>query len=342
MRSFLIISLVLGMWIGSAVAGEKQVAKIFPFSHASKEEVKEVLEAIVSPDARVVVMNGKVLVRDKPSVIEMVPHFLKEIDQPRPNVRIDLSFDESISENQSGVGLKYGVEVGDVRISGGERLPGGGQVVIHPGGSNDVGLSGRKTVRTTTQRGGQFITTQSGHPATIKVAREVPLVDYFYNYVVAAGYVIREGESPDGKKQVTVSPAVTTGSIPHVRWQSVGTQMSVLPRVKGSFIEVEITPQITALVDPNDRTVQEVKRMDPRLQVISLRELSTIVTVPDGGSIHIGGFQNANDQFNRNFFGGSSSRSTGGGGGFTLRASTNTQTLIDPAEVEAMFPSRFR
>jgi hypothetical protein len=137
---------------------------------------------------------------------------------------------------------------------------------------------------TTSRSSGQFLVVQSGSSASIRVVQEVPFVDYFYNYARGRGYLLSE-----------------------TRWRDIGTQMSVRPQVRGNLIDVELMPQITALVDG-------------RLDVIDYRDLSTRVTVASGQEVSIGGFQGAGDEFNRNFFsGGDRSRSTQSTG-FKIRA----------------------
>lgn len=141
-------------------------------------------------------------------------------------------------------------------------------------GGIDVGnredRGGRVTLKN--QNGGndslnaQFLVVQSGGSAAIQIGEEVPFVDYFWSYANGLGLV--------------------TG-VPH--WQKIGSQLRIRPMVVGELITVELLPEITSLVETNPETVQ-------------FRKLATTVTIANGGSMVIGGFDNATEEFNRSFF----------------------------------------
>lgn len=149
--------------------------------------------------------------------------------------------------------------------------------------SVEINMMNRKS--TVSRSSGQFLVVQSGSSASIRVVQEVPFADYFYNHARGRGYLLTE-----------------------TRWRDIGSQMSVRPRVRGNLIDVELMPQITALVDG-------------RREIIDYRDLATTVTLANGQEVSIGGFQGAGDEFNRNFFsGGNRSRATQSTG-FKVRAS---------------------
>jgi Flp pilus assembly secretin CpaC len=160
-----------------------------------------------------------------------------------------------------------------VDVNGRITSGGDGKIRIKPVDRNITGSS----------MSNQFLVTQGGQEAGIRVAQDVPFVDYFYHYALGRGYV-------------------TQG----VRWQSIGSQLGVLPVVNGNRITVTVTPQITALVDG-------------RSQIVSYREMATTVTVADGQQLDLGGLNGASDDFVRNFFSGSR-RSGNYSGGFSLKA----------------------
>ncbi|MFQ3671845.1 MAG: hypothetical protein SNJ84_10355, partial [Verrucomicrobiia bacterium] len=92
-----------------------------------------------------------------------------------------------------------------------------------------------------------------------------------------------------------------------VRWEAVGTSMSVRPMVDGETILVEVVPVIRALAEG-------------RWQSFEVRTLATTVRVVSGVPVQIGGFQGAGEEFNRNFFSGVTSRGERIGSTFTLTA----------------------
>lgn len=255
---FFTLPLLLVLMLSQVLA--ERVDTIYSFGSADPKEVKEILTQVLSKDGKMVILpdKGKVLIQDERAVHELVAVLLADMAKPRPNVKIEVIFNEDTAMTEKGGNL--GVRNNSVEIN----------------------LMNRKS--TTSRSSGQFLVVQSGSSASIRVVQEVPFVDYFYNYARGRGYLLSE-----------------------TRWRDIGTQMSVRPQVRGNLIDVELMPQITALVDG-------------RLDVIDYRDLSTRVTVASGQEVSIGGFQGAGDEFNRNFFsGGDRSRSTQSTG-FKIRA----------------------
>jgi type II secretory pathway component GspD/PulD (secretin) len=239
----------------------ESVDKVYSFGSADPKEVEDVLKQVLSKEGKIVILKdqAKVLVQDEPAVHETVALLLADMNKPRPNVKVEVIFNEETASTSRGA------DVG-VRKK-----------------SMEIDLMNHRT--TTSRSSGQFLVVQSGSSASIRVVQEVPFVDYFYNYAYGHGYITSQ-----------------------TRWRDIGSQMSVRPKVRGNLIEVELMPQITALIDG-------------RQEIIDYRDLATKVTVANGQEVSVGGFQGAGDEFNRNFFaGGSSTRSTQSSG-FKIRAS---------------------
>lgn len=130
-----------------------------------------------------------------------------------------------------------------------------GTIRVDPIERNDLQINGTDQNRSSDRMVSQFLLVQSGRSATLQVGEEIPMVDYFYNYAIEGGYI----------------QAST------VRWQNIGSRLAVLPRIIGNQIEITVTPEITTLVDARE-------------QVVSFTKLATTVTVADGGTITLGGF----------------------------------------------------
>ncbi|MDD5681219.1 MAG: hypothetical protein PHI59_08290 [Candidatus Omnitrophica bacterium] len=100
----------------------------------------------------------------------------------------------------------------------------------------------------------QHIVVTDGLSASIRVGEDVPFVDYYVDYLFHNGYIeTRE-----------------------VVWKKVGTSLKVTPKIRGGVIEVELTPEISAVIDKRER-------------IIDVKKLSTTVMAADGQSISIGG-----------------------------------------------------
>lgn len=327
-------------WVALSVAGSFSLSaqtnspevsdkpsKIFAFNEASPEEIQSAVTMVATPGAKIVLMPrvNKIYVQDTPQKLSEIAILIAQLDVPKPNIRIDLQFDEDnqIDRNSGGAVVDY--EVGDVRIRGGQPMRNGNNVVISPGGNNSFALNSKNRTYSSSSRTTQFLVTRSGSPASIRIAQDVPLVDYFYQYATQVG-VLTPVITPSGSTNLAVVPTTVVTTTPQIRWQSVGTQMSVVPTQIGNLIRVDITPEITAYTDRQGLPSQTPRGSYNQPQVISFRNLTTSVTIANGGTISLGGFHGASDTFNRSFF----TRSANGrtqSSNFTLKA-----TILPPGQ----------
>lgn len=100
----------------------------------------------------------------------------------------------------------------------------------------------------------QHIVVTDGLTATIRVGEDVPYIDYYTGYLTEHGYV----------EEIEVT------------FREVGTKLAVAPKIRGNYIEISLTPQIS-YVSGADR------------EIINVKELTTTVLAADGQSISIGG-----------------------------------------------------
>ena len=108
--------------------------------------------------------------------------------------------------------------------------------------------------RRTSQYTKQFLTITDGLTGTIRVGEDVPYREYYTRYLIDHGYV------------ETVE----------ITFKEIGTKLVVTPKIRGNYIEISLTPQISYMSG---------KRKD----VINIKELTTTVIAMDGQSISIGG-----------------------------------------------------
>ncbi|MDD5261352.1 MAG: hypothetical protein PHD76_05830 [Methylacidiphilales bacterium] len=260
------------------------VSKVFNYGNADPAEVEQGLKQVLSPTGKMVILKPerKVLVQDETAYVETAEAIIKQLAAPRPNVKVEVLFDEDSSQTDRSAGVQW--RTGGGGIHAGNR-PG-------PGNSVDINLMDRST--TQSSRSGQFLVVQSGKSASIRVVQEVPFLNYFYQYALDHAYVT-----------------------PEVHWRSIGSQLSVTPRVVGDRIEVELMPQISALVDA-------------KCEIIDYRDLATVVTVANGSEVAIGGFKGASDEFNRSFFSGGGRNGRTQSSGFRVRASILQEIPAEP------------
>jgi hypothetical protein len=145
----------------------------------------------------------------------------------------------------------------------------------------------------------QYLTVASGSTAFLDVSKQVPQPNLMLAYAPGTSHLMAG-----------------------VQYVSAGTRMAVRPVVmENGDIEVEVIPEISMFSDSGPP------------QTVTCRTLSTRVIVKNGGTLPIGGFQGADDQFNRNFFNDRQRTQTSSAVGFVLRASivgTNPGAEQDP------------
>jgi type II secretory pathway component GspD/PulD (secretin) len=255
-------------WLVSAAP----VSRVFSAGSYSEESLRKALEPVMGPEGKITYLAAerKIVLRDEPEYLQAAVAVLAELQAadsqqglpPQPNVRVEVNFQETGSSSERGLD-----------VNGRVNSQGDGKIHIRPVDRSITGSS----------MSNQFLVTQGGQEAAIRVAQDVPFVDYFYQYALGRGYIT-----------------------PATRWESIGSQLGILPVVNGNRITVTVTPQISALVGG-------------RSQIVSYRELATTVTVADGQLLDLGGLNGASSDFVRNFFSGSR-RSGGYTGAFSLRA----------------------
>ncbi len=119
----------------------------------------------------------------------------------------------------------------------------------------------------------QYVVVTDGLTASIRVGQDVPFATYYIEYLYRHGYII--------SKDIT--------------FKKVGTSLKVTPKIRGNLIEVQLVPEISAVIDK-------------KKQVIDIKSLSTTVMAVDGQPISIGGLIQDRD-FSGTFF--KSSESSG-------------------------------
>lgn|GEM_PF-652057 len=302
--------------------GAEKTSRIYSFREATMDEIEAVVRTVASPDAKIIPMpkTSKIYVQDIPGKLDEIGAAIAQVDVPRPDVRIDLTFDEATQDRSNHGGLQVGMEAGTVVISGGQPVPHReNNALIRPNGNTTVIIGGNNRQTTSDVHQTQFLVTRSGSPAYVRMGEDVPRVDYFYKYAVNAGLVLIPDPAHPGRVMV-ISPATAA----QIHWESVGTRMSVTPTVIDNRIRVDIMPEISVVSEQTGEGSKWGRRVN---QVISFRGLATTVTVESGKPVYIGGFSGAGDDFNHHFF--SDGKSSGvQSTSFTLKA-----TILEPGQM---------
>ena len=306
-------------------------------------QLRNLLPDLLSKEARYVILNNKRIVRitDYPGNIEALRGFLKAMDVPPINVRIEVT-NRAMNQGQTSVARVGGQIVTPInnrsltsiqprntpgvirRVTtpgSNSRLPvqttSQGRIILPNKGSIDVNMLNQKGSSDRLDR--IFTLVRNGGEGVIEVVKEVPMVDYFTRYIMGnvANFNVLGPGTINGQFL-----AGGTFEVPEFRWEKVGSQLVVRPVVQGNLITIEVTPRFAAIVIANPQKLAE-RRLNDFLtgedQYVTLTSLKTTVTVQSGQTVTIGGFPAATTEFNRNFWGGSRS-SASGGGSITLKA----------------------
>lgn len=239
--------------------------EIFLVPRGSLSEIKAAVTQLLSPQGKVILLpvERKIFVQDIPENLAAVRELIQAFNQPRPNVRVEVSLTEFGQASSGDVSIRTK-----------------GKLRVDPIYKNEFEIKGSARTDKSDSLASQMLLVQSGGRAQIRVVQRLPEANYLRGWCRQNGYIS-----------------------PEFNWTEVGTQLEIHPTIQGNIITVAVTPQITSFQD-----------------VLTIKELSTTVSLTSGDTIRIGGFDKASSEFNAYFFGLGASRSSTSGA-FTLRAS---------------------
>ncbi|MEM1296960.1 MAG: hypothetical protein AAGH89_16465 [Verrucomicrobiota bacterium] len=292
----------------------------------------------------------KIRIIDKPEQVETIRQMLPHISQGAPNVKIEFT-SRTVDNSRLVGGQVRGVVRGNngrVVVQGQnpgtpgvfERTIGGGDHgdisrQVSPGGVTIFDTGGRGAIEidllNQTNRGAalnsQFILVRAGREGFIETAREIPMIDYFTRFTADGSFGGVFAIDPRLAGNNFLLPLVGgTFEVPEIRWEKAGSRLLVRPTIEGDLIHLDIMPQISAVVIVDPEALRRRGLNDyltGREQYVTYTRLNTSVTVRNGQSVQIGGFQKATPEFNRFFFGGTQTGGTSAGN-FTVRATIQT------------------
>ncbi len=256
-NSLLLITLFLQLPLQ---AQEKsKITRTYSVAPEETQSLKIALEGGISSEGKIILVekNNKIIVQDLSTQFEVIENIVAAFNAPLANVRIEILSKTFANQSRRNLDIQGRTTIGGVSIGNRDRR--GVEVDF----GNSAGINDSLS--------SQFLVVRSGGSAAIEVGKEVPFVDYFWSYAQQHGLLI------DLK----------------VRWEKIGSQLAIRPKVFGNQIQVEVIPQIRKLSSDF---------FEPE-GVLSFQNLQTTVTVSDGGTIEIGGIANADREFQKYFFG---------------------------------------
>ncbi len=254
-----LLILTLSLLLPLLAQEKSKITRTYSVAPEETQSLKAALEGVISPEGKVILVekNNKIIVQDLSTQFEVIENIVAAFNAPQANVRIEILSKTFGNQSRRNLDLQGRTTIGGVSIRNRDR----NGVDVDFGNSSGINDS----------LSSQFLVVRSGGTAAIEVGKEIPFVDYFWSYAQRHGLLI------DLK----------------VRWEKIGSQLAIRPKVFGNQIQVEVIPQIRKLSSDF---------FEPE-GVLSFQNLQTTVTVSDGGTIEIGGIANADREFQKHFFG---------------------------------------
>jgi type II secretory pathway component HofQ len=211
---FLFALLVLG---ASAQQGQNRF-EVYPLGFADAPSAVEMVKAIVGPTGSVSLdeANHRLLVVATDENHAQVANMMRKLNVPPKNVRIEVRFVGSSSQQNVGAGIGASGEI--VRDEGISRT----RIKVKPHVENTSIVASSDVA--------QMLLVASGRQGVLRVGESVPYVDWFVDYGLRYGYLQQR-----------------------VNWKDVGASLIVEPMVigDGPMIRIRLTPELSGIVDGN-------------------------------------------------------------------------------------------
>ncbi|MEX2578093.1 MAG: hypothetical protein WD342_03465 [Verrucomicrobiales bacterium] len=295
-RLLLFAAAVFAASSGLVSAGET-IRQEIDVGFAALETVGPVLEAAMTEKGKFVLLPGKgsVLVIDTPEGVLAAEEALAKADLPNAKVELDFKFVTGLSARRQVLTVAREVPF-PTEYQGPQIVVGtGGEFTVIPATptrfrTRHIGVTSE--IASTLNPDGSI---------TLDIDTESSEFEGFVNYgsaVLAAGKtgtvpVVDRVDDP-----VFFGPFINAGGIrlPVVSTTRLSTSVVVRPRIHLGVVNLEVMPRLTVDFD-------EVEEPDGTVHTIDLEEFRTSIDVPNRGTGRVRGFKNADDAFNRRFFG---------------------------------------
>lgn len=256
MKRFVATAGLCGVLLFSPLAAIGQtVTEVIPLQHRSSDEIIPVLQPLLDKQGAISGMQGQLIIRTTPANLQEIKRLLAEIDTAPRRLIITVKQDVDRATEQR------------LRAISGSSAAAGARVTI----AGSEGNSGQ-TVETGRQQGG-------GQKARVLSSRSLESDRNTQHVQVLEGSraFIRSGQSlPQPARGLIYSPQGDVRVIENTQMRDAVTGFSVLPRVHGDQVTLEVSPQ----------------RDKPSMQMpgaIDIQQMTTTVSGRLGEWIELGG-----------------------------------------------------
>ncbi|MEK9629895.1 MAG: secretin N-terminal domain-containing protein [Nitrospinota bacterium] len=225
MRCFkvLILFLIFCIWTTSPVAAQKKL-EIIPLKNRFVEEVIPTIRSVLGKRGTVTGTQGRLIIRASPQALKEAKEVLRHLDSALKNLKITVKQGTRLKLNEKERSISARVPLGK-----------NGRVIIGESGSNRVILNNDMSdaeiearildrMREMDETDTQVVITLEGRPALIHVTQSIPVT-----------------ERRNLRSFNSISEVET------IRYQDVRTGLTVIPRLKGNHVFLEVSPQKSKL-----------------------------------------------------------------------------------------------
>jgi type II secretory pathway component HofQ len=229
-----------------------------------------------------------VIIYDKKSNVEKITAFIKKIEVPAVNIRIDVDFLGSGTTRNDRLNVKFG-NTKTPRVNNQIIFRNGKMVKI-----NRIDIKAQQQSGRTTRNTSQFILTQSGHPARLWVGKTIVDPSWLRYRKLFPVYTLIV---PTGGGGAIVVPSEDND----IEWRDIGSSLYVLPTaLPNGKIKLELYPVVSYL--ENDADDVKHHRKNVRKNVV-VQDVKTSLILQNGQRVSIGGVIGQNNKFYRSLFG---------------------------------------
>jgi type II secretory pathway component HofQ len=221
-KQVMVITAILAGVLAAAHADDARIMEVYPVFTPDAAVLVSTVQAVLGEDAKVIYdrAGGRIMVLATTEEQVRAVEVLSKLNLPPPNIRIDVTINESDRHQLTEFSLDAS----------------GGVAVTPESAQAGVRAEGRANRRRDQHRRAlrQTLLVQSGGEALLRVGEEVPYVEWLVDYGFRQGYISQ-----------------------HVTMREVGASLRIQARVigNGPLISLTVTPELAGLSDAGDQRI---------------------------------------------------------------------------------------
>jgi len=291
----LLVALFPVLCLAPIAKGQTTVKKEIDVSYAPLETVKPILDPVLSPQGKFLMLanKGAVLVIDTPEGIFAAEQAIAVAQFPAAEVALEFQFVTGLPTRKSSITV-------------GQEVPfptafAPATIIVGPNGSVSGVVPATPTEFRTRNIGITSESVSTVNPdgsITLDINTESSAFEGFVNYgsaILPAGGIGNVSVNGQVGNPAFFTPFINTGGInlPIISTTRISTSIVIRPRLEVGVINLDMMPRLEVQIDGSE--------MEP--QLIDLKQYRTTLPVANHQVGRVYGFVGADEGFNRHFFG---------------------------------------